>query len=285
MGVRDAKKIADTQVRISGIRPGEVAPRGVLKCCTSGQAPTISEDASGRLALARWLVDPQHPLTARVMVNRIWHHLFGQGLVSTMDNFGTNGRRPSHPELLDWLALRFQQDGWSIKTMLRRMMLSRAYQLSAAHDARNYTADPDNIWLWRHSPRRLDAEALRDAMLSVAGRLEMSAPEEGSVVARLGDGCLVRQIDAGKLVTDTACRSVYLPAVRFFEPELLQTFDGASASLVVGARAVTNVPAQALFLLNNAFVIEQSRHAAKRALETPDQDQTAADCSGLADHL
>lgn len=275
MGVRDAKKIADTQIRISGIRPGEVAPRGVLECCTSGKAPTIPKDASGRLALARWLVDPQHPLTARVMVNRIWHHLFGQGLVSTVDNFGTNGRAPSHPELLDWLALRFQQEGWSIKAMIRRMMLSHAYQLSSAHDAQNYTADPDNIWQWRHSPRRLDAEVLRDAMLAVAGRLEMSPPEDGSVVARLGDGCLVRQIDAAKLVTDTPCRSVYLPAVRFFEPELLQTFDGASASLVVGARAVTNVPAQALFLLNNEFVIEQSRHAAQRVLETPDQDQTA----------
>ena len=275
MGVRDAEKIRDTRIRVSGIRPGDVVPRGVLQCCTTGEAPAIPEKASGRLELAQWLVSADHPLTARVMVNRIWHHLFGRGLVSTVDNFGINGRLPSHPELLDWLAIRFQDDGWSVKKTIRQLMLSRMYQLSSAHNEKNLVADPDNILLWRRSPRRLDAEAIRDTMLMVAGRLEFSPPVDGSVVAELGDGCIVRQINPDGLLTDTGCRSVYLPAVRFFEPELLQVFDGASASLVVGSRSTTNVPAQALFLLNDEFVIDQSKAAADRILQEQDLDQTA----------
>ena len=275
MGVRDAEKIADTKVRISGIRPGDVVPRGVLQCCTTGNAPAISKEASGRLELAQWLVSADHPLTARVMVNRIWHHLFGSGLVSTVDNFGINGRSPSHPELLDWLTIHFQQDGWSVKKTIRRLMLSRVYQLSSAHNEKNVVTDPDNVLLWRRSPRRLDAESIRDTMLMVAGRLEFSPPANGSVVAKLGDGCLVRQINPTGLLTDTGCRSVYLPAVRFFEPELLQTFDGASASLVVGSRSTTNVPAQALYLLNDDFVIQQSKAAAHRILKKKALDRTA----------
>lgn len=275
MGVRDAEKIRDTQVRVSGIRPGDVVPRRVLECCTTGNAPAIPRKASGRLELAQWLVNANHPLTARVMVNRIWHHLFGRGLVSTVDNFGINGRLPSHPELLDWLAIRFQDDGWSVKKTIRRLMLSRVYQLSSAHNEKNLVVDPDNILLWRRSPRRLDAEAIRDTMLMIASRLEFSPPVDGSVVAELGDGCIVRQINPDGLLTDTGCRSVYLPAVRFFEPELLQVFDGASASLVVGSRSTTNVPAQALFLLNDDFVIDQSKAAADRILQEPNLDQTA----------
>lgn len=274
MGVRDAGKIVDTPVRISGDsrNKGKVALRRVLAACTVGTPPEMPKDASGRLELAQWLVNPQHPLTARVMVNRIWHHLMGRGLVATVDNFGHNGRRPSHPQLLDWLAVDFQQEGWSIKRMIRQIMLSRAYQLSANYDSANYAADPDNLLLWRKSPQRLDAEAIRDAMLAVSGRLEFKPPKNGSLVANLGDGCLVRQINPDGLKVDVNCRSVYLPAARFFEPEMLQVFDGASASLVVGNRAETNVPSQALFLLNNEFVIEQSRHAADRVFAREDLD-------------
>jgi len=270
MGVRDAKKIVDTQVRISGDarKKGDMAPRGVLACCNGDQEVLMPQDASGRLQLAQWLVDPRHPLTSRVIVNRIWHHLLGQGLVSSVDNFGLNGQLPSHPELLDSLALQFQADDWSIKRTIRRIMLSHVYQLSATHDENHFQVDPDNRLLWRHSPRRLEAEAIRDAMLMAGGNLKLSPPEEGSVAARLGDGCLVREIDAEKLRVTEPWRSVYLPVARFFEPDILQVFDGASANLVVGDRAETNVPSQALFLLNNDFVIEQTQATARRVLNS-----------------
>lgn len=269
MGVRDAKEIVDTQVRISGDarRTGDRIPRGLLECCSLGEPPKMPSDSSGRLELAQWIVDPRHPLTTRVAVNRIWHHLQGRGIVPTVDNFGRNGRRPSHPQLLDWLALQFQRDDWSIKRTIRRIMLSHTYQLATTHSERQFEIDPDNVTLWRASPKRLGAEAIRDALLTVSGQLDCRPPAGGSVVAELGDGCLVRQIDADQLKTDARYRSVYLPAARYFEPEILQVFDGAAASLVVGDRAETNVPAQALFLLNNDFVIEQARLAARRIVQ------------------
>lgn len=272
MGVRDAKQMVDTPVRISGDsrNKGAIARRGVLQCCSGDDSTVVPDDTSGRLVLARWLVDPKHPLTARVMVNRIWHYLMGRGLVATVDNFGLNGQAPSHPELLDWLANQYQEDGWSTKSMIRRIMLSRVYQLGANYQEHNYGVDPENVLLWRRTTRRLEAEAIRDAILAISGRLEYAPPAAGSVVATLGDGCLVRQIDADKLKVDASCRSVYLPAARYFEPDVLQVFDGASASLVIGDRATTNVPAQALFLLNNPFVVANAQAAAQRIVNRDD---------------
>lgn len=269
MGVRDAKKIMDTQIRISGdpAKTGELAPRGVLSCCSPVLTSPMPEGASGRLELAQWLVAGDNPLTSRVAVNRIWMHLLGRGIVPTADNFGRNGRLPTHPQLLDWLAAQFQEDGWSLKRTIRRIMLSRVYQLDSQHHAGNYEVDPGNELFWRWSPRRLEAEAIRDSMLAVSGFLELVPPPTGSIVAELGDGCLVRQIDADKLKVDAGYRSVYLPNARYFEPEMLQVFDGAAASLVVGERAETNVPAQALFFLNNEFSIAQAKIAAERILE------------------
>ena len=272
MGIRDAKSIGGTEVRISGDpnRKGDRVERGVLACCTTGQPPQMPTDSSGRLELARWMVSDDHPLTSRVAVNRIWHHLMGRGIVSTVDNLGVTGRQPSHPELLDWLATRFRQDGWSVKRMIRLIMTSRVYQLSATHNDANEQIDPGNVFHWRRSTRRLDAEAIRDALLATSGELQRCPPESGSVVALLGDGCLVRQIDAERLRTDLITRSVYLPTARFFEPEVLQVFDGASASLVVGDRAETNTPAQSLYMLNNPFVIERARMTARRLLALQD---------------
>ena len=137
---------------------------------------------SGRRELADWLASPSNPLTARVIVNRVWLHLFGRGLVPTPDNFGAAGARPSHPELLDTLAVEFMNDGWSIKGLIRRIVLSRAYGLDSAHDPRNFEADPDNALVWRMSKLRLEAEALRDALLFVGGRLA-TGPPVGSAVA------------------------------------------------------------------------------------------------------
>src|SRR5262249_17462682 len=136
----------------------------------------IPRGASGRLQLAQWLTRPQNPLTARVLVNRLWQHHFGKGLVATPSNFGTRGEAPTHPELLDWLTDRFGAGGSSIKNLQRQIVLSKTYQLATGGDQANAAMDPDNRWYWRFDRRRLDAEAIRDAMLSVSGTLDLSRP-------------------------------------------------------------------------------------------------------------
>ena len=152
------------------------------------------------------------------MVNRIWHHLFGRGLVESVDNFGVIGKQPSHPQLLDALALRFMREGWSVKRMIRTIMLSRSYQLSSIRDAANSKVDPDSRLFWRATPRRLEAEAIRDAILVVSGQLELKRPV-GSTVTPLGDQ-LVRGIPTTKIQPASNHRSVYLPIVRDYLPEL-----------------------------------------------------------------
>jgi len=268
MAARDEKEPSDVAVRISGIpgKKGDVAPRGFPDVITHGEAPEIEEGGSGRLAMAEWLTRESNPLTARVMVNRIWQHLFGRGLVSSVDNFGMLGAYPSHPELLDYLAVRFMEEDWSIKSMIRLLATSRTYQLASDHDEANVEQDPDAVWLWRMPPRRLEWEPLRDAMLRVSGQLQSGPPEQGSVVAEMGDGCLERQLDTDPLRESRPWRSVYLPVVRFYAPDMAEVFDGAPATLSIGDRAVTTVPGQALFLLNNELVVEQSKHAAERFL-------------------
>jgi hypothetical protein len=205
-------------------------------------------------------------LTARVMVNRIWHHLFGRGLVRTVDNFGESGERPTHPQLLDHLARRFITDGWSTKSMIRTVMLSRTYQRSSAFDGQNYEIDPDNRYLWRLSQRRLEAEALRDAMLLVSGRLDLASPV-GSPVMNYPDGEVGRMNRANSPVANSRHRSVYLPVLRGFIPTMFETFDFAEPSEVKGRRDVTTVATQALFMMNSPFVMEQSTHAAGGLLE------------------
>src|SRR5205823_1793452 len=166
-------------------KPGEKVPRGFLEV-VSTKRPAIKK-GSGRLELAEWVASPDNPLTARVFVNRVWLHLFGRGLVPTPDNFGAAGQAPSHPELLDHLAVTFVEDGSSVKKLIRRLVLTQAYRRASTFDAGNNQVDPDNVYLWRMSKRRLDAEALRDGMLAVSGLLDLKAPE-GSPVARGGEG-------------------------------------------------------------------------------------------------
>src|SRR5262249_10896487 len=156
-------------------KPGETVPRGLLQVLAR-QPVAIPPDRSGRLELAEWLASRDNPLTARVFVNRVWLHLFGRGLVPTPDNFGAGGLPPSDPALLDELAASFMEDGWSVKKLIRRLVLSRAYQLGGRHDEANFKADPDNSLVWRMSPRRLEAEALRDALLAVSGELVRTPP-------------------------------------------------------------------------------------------------------------
>ncbi len=269
MGVQEGKP-GDTRLLVRGEldQPGERVARGFVTVLTDGPATPIPTSASGRVELADWLVSQANPLTARVAVNRVWAHLFGEGLVRTADNFGATGEKPSHPELLDALALKFVADGWSVKSLIRMIVLSRAYQLGSAWEAKNFEADPDNVLLWRASPRRLDAEAIRDAMLMASGTIELNPPH-GSVVANVGDGYIGKGIRPEVFDITANYRSVYLPIVRDFVPDALGIFDFAEPSLVTASREVTNVPSQALYLMNNAFVITQSQALAKRILATP----------------
>jgi cytochrome c553 len=255
--------------------PEETVPRGFVSVLTNGPAPMLPVGQSGRLELARWLTAPSNPLTARVAVNRVWQHLFGEGLVRTPDNFGATGEKPSHPELLDALAVQFTRPvaeggfGWSIKSLIRALVLSRTYQLASRHDSAATEIDPDNRLLWRASPRRLDAEAIRDAMLAASGQLDLK-PLHGSVVASIGDGYIGRGLRPEAFTeAESNKRSVYLPVVRNFVPALLEVFDFAEPSLVVASRDVTNVPSQALYLMNNKFVREQAAAMAKRVLAAP----------------
>lgn len=268
-GVRDAKVVGDTEVRIRGQaeRIGPTAPRGFLTLFEVPGVPAINTNQSGRLELAEWLTNPKNPLTSRVIANRIWEHLFGEGIVSTVDNFGVNGDVPSNPALLDYLAQEFIRNGWSTKKLVREIVLSRAYQLSSDGSEKNQQIDPANRLIWRHSPRRLSAEEIRDSLLATSGNLQ-SNPPKGSVVKELR---MVEMRDNGREArtiqeeSDRALyRSIYLPLLRGVIPKSLEAFDPVEQGLVTGRRESTTVPTQALFLLNSAFVREQSLALAKR---------------------
>ncbi len=248
-------------------KQGDAVPRALPALL--GLTPAIPANSSGRLELAQWLTSPQNPLAARVIVNRVWHWLFGRGLVASVDNFGTTGDAPSHPELLDYLAAKFIADSWSVKKLIREIVLSRTYQLAATNDAAALAADPDNTLLWRHSPRRLDAESIRDAMLSASGALDLTPSV--SLIARAGDGPIggprnraITEEEVAKAGSDA--RSLYLPIARNVPPELLAVFDFPDGATVRGAREVTGVPTQSLFLMNSDFVEKQSRRLAERVL-------------------
>ena len=212
--------------------------------------------------LAQWVASRQNPLTARVMANRVWLHLFGRGLVATPDDFGAAGQAPDHPELLDTLAVSFMDHGWSVKQLIRQIVLSRAYQLASTHDARNFEADPDDVLVWRMSKKRLEAEAVRDAVLCASGELIVEPPV-GSAVALAGEG-VVGPNRRFNQDGQNLHRAVYLPVVRDQVPESLAIFDFPDPSLVTGQRARTSGPSQALYLMNNPFVIRQAEAAGQR---------------------
>ncbi len=268
LGVEELAALVETRVNIRGSvhNLGEPVPRGFLQVATTGEPPEMSTTESGRRELAQWLASDKNPLTARVLVNRVWQWLFGVGIVRTPDNFGSTGEPPSHPELLDYLANRFIDEGWSIKRLVRSIVLSRAYRLATTDLPQSVAADPDNRLLWRAHRVRLDAECLRDAMLAVAGelRLEMRGP---TFPASL-------KSDYGYLSTDRR-RSVYLPVFRNALPEIFEVFDFADPSTVTGRRNVSTVCAQVLFLMNHPFVIAQSQATARRLLADPNLDGPA----------
>jgi Protein of unknown function (DUF1553)/Protein of unknown function (DUF1549)/Planctomycete cytochrome C len=259
MTIAEEAEIGDARVHVRGSvhNLGELAPRGFLRVATYGDVPTFPNRESGRRELAEWLGGKANPLTARVIVNRAWHWLFGAGIVRTTDNFGTAGEPPSHGELLDDLAVRFMEDGWSIKSLVRRIVLSRTYRLSTADDPRAFAADPENRLLWRMNRRRLDAESIRDTVLSVSGQLRF---EMGGPTFPMG---LIA--DYGFKKEETR-RSVYAPVFRNALPELFEVFDFADPSMVVGRRDSSIIAPQALFLMNHPFVMAQARQAARRLL-------------------
>ena len=268
MAVRDSKQIGDTFVCVRGevsLR-GEKVARGFLRVCQPGfgqdenkQVSTIAmpADQSGRLQLAHWICDPDHPLTARVIVNRVWMHLMGEGIVRSVDNFGVLGERPSHPELLDELAIEFLRDGWSIKRLIRRIVLSETYQQATEFDADSFRIDAENRLLWRMNRKRLPAESLRDTLLLASGELDNSP----SVAPVSTYGTLISENVADPKVvkaSESNRRSVYLPVIRGQVNDLLIAFDFADPDLLVGRRERTTVPSQALMMLNHPWLRARS---------------------------
>jgi Protein of unknown function (DUF1553)/Protein of unknown function (DUF1549)/Planctomycete cytochrome C len=250
--------------------PSERVPRGLLTMFESSQSIKMPQSQSGRLELANWIVSSENTMTSRVAANRIWYWMFGQGLVASADNFGTTGSLPSNPELLDFLATKFREQGWSTKQLVREIVLSHTYQLSTNYDDENFKIDPDNVYSWRAQQRRLPAESIRDAILAASGKLDKS-PQQGSLISRnvvsvLGQGRA--GVTEEQIVRDSSkIRSVYLPLPRGIAPEVLETFDMVDASAVQTVREATNVPSQSLFLLNSEFVADQSRKLAARLVE------------------
>jgi hypothetical protein len=280
LGVRDAKTIGDTEIRIRGEaeKLGPVVPRGFLSVIDVPNAPKIDSTHSGRLELAQWLTSDKNPLTSRVMANRVWQHLFGQGLVTSVDNFGVTGDAPSHPELLDHLAAQFVRDGWSVKKLIRSLVLSRAYQLSSDAPTACVAVDPANRLVWRHSPRRLDAEEIRDAMLAGSGKLDLKRPEASpakdlKVTELRNNGPEAKRFEEESL--KSVYRSVYLPLLRTLTPKSLEVFDFAEQGMVTGSRDATTVATQALYLLNDPFVRRQAQDLADRLIRRTDLDDAA----------
>ena len=237
-------------------------PRRFLEVLASDQP--IPKHEPARLALAQQLVDPANPLTARVLVNRLWKHHFGEGLVRTPDDFGVLGQAPTHPELLDWLAVQFVKEGWSLKKMHRLMLLSSTYRMASRAEADADSRDPDNKLLHKMPIRRLEAECIRDAILAVSGRLDEKMYGPG-VMPHLtpfmaGRG---RPGASGPLDGDGR-RSIYLNVRRNFLTPMLLAFDYPTPFTTIGRRSVSNVPAQALTMLNNPFVLQQAEVWAKR---------------------
>jgi uncharacterized protein DUF1553 len=233
-----------------------------------------ADSGSGRLQMAQWLSDPSSPLVARVMVNRIWQHHFGKGLVQSPNDFGTRGQRPTHPELLDWLARQFVERGWSIKAMHRLVMLSATYRQSSggltpdAYD-RAIVVDPTNNLCWRFDRRRMSAEELRDSLLVVSGQIDLSAGGPHPIPPTSGWSYTQHVPFTG--VPETDKRSVYQLTLRNRRPPFMSLFDGSDPNSSTPERQITTVPTQSLYFMNDPFFHAQAEKVAKRILNQPDE--------------
>jgi hypothetical protein len=296
MGVQDSGQPRDVPLLVRGElnQPAQVVERGFVQVIRNN--PTkIKPDSSGRLEFAKWVSSNDNPLTARVMANRVWLHLLGQGIVRSPEDFGSTGMAPTHPELLDYLAKQFVSNGWSVKKLVREIATSRVYRISSTYHPEMFERDPENEYFWRANSRRLDAESLRDAILCASGEIDYQRPR-GSLVSKAGetvarDGTLVRNSvestmqdrragrpganarNAVSIDQADMHRSVYLPIVRDDLPRALAAFDFAEPSMVIGQREQSNTPSQGLYFMNNEFVIDQCDAMAERLLESSsDQD-------------
>ena len=270
---------------------GAEAPRVMPEILAGRNRTPVGARQSGRLELAEWLANPDNPLTARVMVNRVWQHHFGEGLVRSSDNFGILGDRPTHPELLDWLAAAFVRPagaartasigapgtaqpglGWSLKALHRLILNSSAYLMGSNYDSRSALADPENRLLWRFNRRRLEVEAIRDSVLAVAGELDPAMG--GSLLKTPNFGYVTNDQSANQAQYDIPRRSIYLPVIRNAVYDVFQAFDFVEPSFPNGKRSSTTVAPQALFLMNSPLVLAQSRALAAKLLRDaslPDQ--------------
>jgi hypothetical protein len=261
ISVLEEKEIGDSPIHIRGSvqNLGPAVPRGFLSAVPVSTKPQVPVNQSGRLQLGQWLASPENPLPPRVTANRVWHWLIGQGLSRTVDNFGVTGEAPSHPELLDYLATRLMEQKWSVKSLVREIVLSRTYRLGYADDAAARAADPENRLCWRANRQRLDGESLRDAMLLVSGALDTTAggPTQKPSLAS----------DYSYKHTDHR-RSVYAPVFRNSILEIVEAFDMADPSMTTGRRNFSTVAPQALYMMNHPFVHEQAKVSAGRLLSS-----------------
>lgn len=271
MGMRERAAPEDCRIHIRGETTllGEVVPRGFLRVLNNPNTAPPASAASGRLELAAWLSDRSNPLTARVYVNRVWRQLFGRGLVATPDDFGVTGAAPSHPELLDLLAVEFMEGGWSTKKLLRSLMRTRLYALDSRARGGSRETDPDNRWLARMRPRMLEAEVLHDSMLNAAGALEKGRParpfwDRFHPYRDAEFSAFKPFVKKSELLIPH--RAVYLPVLRGVLPEVLELFDFAPPDRPVAERTQSVVPAQGLFLFNNPRVAELAAACADRSL-------------------
>ena len=270
--------VEDVRIHIRGnhLTLGRTVARQLPAGLQLANGHTIDKQRSGRLELASWLTHSDQPLTARVMANRIWLWHFGEGLVRSPDNFGQLGERPTHPGLLDWLAVQFVESGWSIKQMHRLLMLSSTYQMSTAWNEQAALSDPDNFLYWRFNRRRLEAESIRDALLAASAQLDFSTG--GSLLPTENRAYVTGTASVNPVAYQSKRRSIYLPIVRSALYDMFQVFDFADPSVMHGQRQSTTVAPQALFMMNSQFVSEQTLALADRLLglqDLEDRDRVA----------
>jgi hypothetical protein len=262
MAVEDGT-IENVRVHIRGshLTQGTEVPRRFPQILSAENQSPVSKERSGRLELAKWLSSPEHPLTARVFVNRIWHWHFGAGLVRSPDNFGRLGERPTHPELLDWLAVEFVESGWSIKHLHRLILLSSTWQQVSGTPL---PTDPENVLLTRMNRRRLTAEEIRDSLLQVSGELDRSIG--GSILPTPNRKYVTSTTNVNPEIYDSNRRSIYLPVVRSALYDVFSAFDFADPNVISGTRQSTVVASQALFMMNSQLVAKQMKKLADQLL-------------------
>lgn len=293
LAVQDITSPTDAPIYLRGNYRaiGKVVPRGALGAIAQGRQLKISQDTSGRRELADWIVSSHNSVTPRVLVNRFWSHMIGAGLVRSVDYWGTQAERPSHPELLDWLAVQFRdRDRWSLKRFLRRVALSSVYRMSSAHEASARQADPDNRLLWRMNRRRLTAESIHDAMQMISSRLDRGrgGPSLGldlpGNVSGIGDQVNLPTYSGSQIPAEVVQRrAIYLPLLRNRPTgalEILSIFDFPHPSEITGRRAERTVPTQALFLLNAPFVQDRARWTAERLTTSLDNETISHTAKG-----